>query len=59
MPALATGKVCFWGGWGGSVIMMDLDRKLTISYMMNKMGAGIVGSERAFTYILTTYAALA
>jgi CubicO group peptidase (beta-lactamase class C family) len=58
MPALATGKVCFWGGWGGSVIMMDLDRKLTISYMMNKMGAGIVGGERAFQYVAAAYSAV-
>lgn len=58
MPFLADGKVCFWGGWGGSVIIVDCDRKLTIAYMMNKMGAGIVGSERAFQYIGQTYAAL-
>ena len=27
----------FWGGWGGSVCIMDLDAKLSISYVMNKM----------------------
>jgi CubicO group peptidase (beta-lactamase class C family) len=33
------GKICFWGGWGGSVIIMDLDRRTTISYMMKQDAA--------------------
>src|ERR1700733_12220959 len=47
IPYIPAGRVCFWGGWGGSVIIMDLDRKLTVAYMMNKMGPGIIGSDRA------------
>ena len=27
----------FWGGWGGSVCIMDIDAKVSISYVMNKM----------------------
>ena len=57
IPFLADGRVCFWGGWGGSVIIVDCDRKLTIAYMMNKMGAGIIGSERATQYVTATYLA--
>src|SRR5437764_959058 len=34
-------KICFWGGWGGSIILMDLGRRMTVSYMMNKMGPGV------------------
>lgn len=30
-------RICFWGGWGGSIIVMDLDHKATIAYDMNKM----------------------
>jgi len=45
------GRSCFWGGWGGSLILMDLDRQVTFSYMMNKMGPGLVGSERASAYV--------
>ena len=37
IPYLPDEKICFWGGWGGSLIVMDLGRKLTIAYMMNKM----------------------
>ena len=27
----------YWGGWGGSVCIMDMDAKLSISYVMNKL----------------------
>jgi CubicO group peptidase (beta-lactamase class C family) len=53
-----TGRVCFWGGWGGSLILTDLDRRLTISYMMNKMAPGIIGSPRAESYVRAVYSAL-
>ena len=58
LPYVPTGRVCFWGGWGGSVIIMDLDRRMTFSYMMNKMAAGIIGSPRAEAYLRAAYAAL-
>jgi hypothetical protein len=32
---------------------------MTISYMMNKMGPGIIGSERAERYVRAIYTALA
>ncbi len=59
IPYLPAGKICFWGGWGGSVIIMDVGRRVTISYMMNKMGAGIIGSDRAERYVRAIYGALA
>jgi CubicO group peptidase (beta-lactamase class C family) len=58
VPYLPEGRVCFWGGWGGSLIVMDLDRRVTTSYMMNRMAPGIVGSPRAETYLNAVYAAL-
>jgi CubicO group peptidase (beta-lactamase class C family) len=58
VPYLPEGRVCFWGGWGGSMIVMDLDRRVTTSYMMNRMAPGIVGSPRAEAYIDAVYAAL-
>jgi CubicO group peptidase (beta-lactamase class C family) len=57
LPYIPDRKICYWGGWGGSVIVMDLDRKMTISYMMNKMGPGIIGSDRAEQYVRAIYAA--
>ena len=59
LPYVPDDKICFWGGWGGSVIIMDVGRKMTISYMMNKMGPGIVGSERSEKYVSAIYKAIA
>jgi CubicO group peptidase (beta-lactamase class C family) len=50
LPWIPDEKICFWGGWGGSVILMDAGRRMTISYMMNKMGPGIIGSDRSAAY---------
>ncbi|HUZ38914.1 MAG TPA: serine hydrolase domain-containing protein [Streptosporangiaceae bacterium] len=58
LPWLPDGKICFWGGWGGSMIVMDAGRRMTISYMMNKMGPGIIGSDRSATYGKAIYGAV-
>jgi len=58
LPWIPAGQICFWGGWGGSVILMDLDRRMTISYMMNKMGPGIIGSDRSAAYTRAIYDAV-
>jgi CubicO group peptidase (beta-lactamase class C family) len=58
IPYIPDERICFWGGWGGSVIIIDTGRRLTISYMMNKMGPGIVGSDRSAEYVQAVYAAL-
>jgi CubicO group peptidase (beta-lactamase class C family) len=51
VPYVPQGRACYWGGWGGSVILMDLDARTTISYMMNKMAPGIIGSDRSEAYV--------
>ncbi len=58
IPYVPTGRACYWGRWGGSVILMDLERRLTFAYMMNRMAAGIIGSPRAESYLRATYGAL-
>jgi CubicO group peptidase (beta-lactamase class C family) len=50
VPFVPPGKVCFWGGWGGSLIIMDLDRRTTISYVMNQMQPGVIGSAVSAAY---------
>ncbi|MGE3254156.1 serine hydrolase, partial [Pseudonocardia sp.] len=50
VPFVPAGKVCFWGGWGGSLIIMDLERRTTISYVMNQMQPGVIGSEVSAAY---------
>ncbi|KAJ5951929.1 Beta-lactamase-related protein [Penicillium vulpinum] len=49
------GNICFWGGWGGSFLVMDLDRRMTIAYTMNKMGSRILGNENVEAYINAIY----
>jgi len=41
-------RTFFWGGWGGSAIVMDLDARLGFSYVMNKMSATTLGDVRAW-----------
>jgi len=59
LPWIPDEKICYWGGWGGSMIIMDTGRRMTISYMMNKMGPGIIGSDRSAAYGQAIYDALA
>jgi len=58
LPYIPDEKICFWGGWGGSMIIIDVGRRMTISYMMNKMGPGIVGSDRSAEYCQAIYDAV-
>ncbi len=51
-------RICFWGGWGGSSIIVDLDRHITFSYVMNRMAGGLVGDERSFRLIRSVYETL-
>jgi len=55
---LPEGKIAFWGGWGGSFTVLDTERKLTFTYVMNKMMPGTIGNERAQQLVKATYAVL-
>jgi CubicO group peptidase (beta-lactamase class C family) len=37
LPFVPGGRVCFGSGAGGSIVLADADRRLTIAYVMNKM----------------------
>jgi CubicO group peptidase (beta-lactamase class C family) len=39
---LPEGRVCSWGGAGGSLVIIDVDRRMTFAYVMNKMGPGSI-----------------
>ncbi len=47
----AEGRVCYWGGWGGSVVVNDVENRVTMAYMMNRMQAGLVGNETSFALV--------
>jgi len=58
LPYLPDERICFWGGWGGSLTVMFPERGLTVSYVMNKMAPGIIGSERSAAYVSEILAVL-
>jgi CubicO group peptidase (beta-lactamase class C family) len=53
MPMLAGRRVCFWGGWGGSLVFNDVDRRVTVAYVMNEMGSDLLGKPSAMTCVGT------
>jgi CubicO group peptidase (beta-lactamase class C family) len=56
-PLPADRRICFWGGWGGSLVVNDLDHRLTFTFAMNRMGAGTVGDDRGLTLLAAALAA--
>ncbi|MEU0092120.1 serine hydrolase domain-containing protein [Kribbella sp. NPDC006257] len=50
------GRSCSWGGWGGSLVLVDLDTKLTVAYVMNQMlEEGPIGDERGLEILMAAY----
>jgi CubicO group peptidase (beta-lactamase class C family) len=58
VPYLPGGRICFWTGWGGSVVVIDAERRAAIAYVMNRMGAGLLGGDRTTQYVKAALAAL-
>jgi CubicO group peptidase (beta-lactamase class C family) len=52
-------RTCFWGGWGGSVVFNDLASRMTIVYVMNKMGLGTTGDSRGIGVVFAAFEAAA
>jgi CubicO group peptidase (beta-lactamase class C family) len=46
MPVPNPESVIYWGGYGGSIIMIDMKARTTISYVMNKMQPTTQGDTR-------------
>jgi CubicO group peptidase (beta-lactamase class C family) len=46
IPLSPNPRSFFWGGWGGSIAVIDLDAELSVAYVMNKMGSGMAGDVR-------------
>ena len=51
-------RTCFWGGWGGSLAIIDVDAQMSFSYVMNKMDEGTTGDLRGAGLLLAGYGAL-
>ncbi|TQM84908.1 CubicO group peptidase (beta-lactamase class C family) [Saccharothrix saharensis] len=54
------GRTCSWGGWGGSVVVVDLNTRMTVAYVMNQMlEQGALGDNRGLGIVLAAYHGLA
>jgi CubicO group peptidase (beta-lactamase class C family) len=51
-------RTFFWGGWGGSLIVVDLDARVSFSYVMNLMTMGTMGDKRSIRPARALYASL-
>ena len=47
MIQLPNANSMFWGGYGGSQILIDMENRATYCYVMNKMGDGLLGDMRS------------
>ena len=48
----------FWGGWGGSLAVIDPDTQMTVSYVMNRMAQTLLGYTRGGGILLAAYGSL-
>jgi CubicO group peptidase (beta-lactamase class C family) len=55
---LRSERSCFWGGWGGSLVVVDCAAQLVVAYLMNRMGEGTLGDVRGVGLVLAAYAGL-
>ena len=51
-------RSCGWGGWGGSLVMVDLDARMTVSYVMNQMLDQRLGDYRGLGIVMAAYEGL-
>jgi CubicO group peptidase (beta-lactamase class C family) len=49
----------YWGGYGGSLVVSDMDAHTTYAYVMNKMAPTTTGDMRAFTILMAAWGAMA
>lgn len=55
LPNMST---MYWGGYGGSLVIIDMENRATFGYVMNKMAGTTQGDTRAFGLAMAMWAAL-
>ena len=58
-PISPNPRTFFWGGWGGSLAIIDLDARVSIAYVMNYMEANLMGDKRGGGVAAAVYQSLA
>ncbi len=59
MTPLPNDQSCFWGGYGGSIVINDLKARTTFAYVMNRMASTTVGDLRGFSLAMAMWQAMA
>jgi hypothetical protein len=54
-PAIPEGRVCWWTGYGGAIVVNDLDTRTTFAYAENKLADHMVSSPRTDAYVRTAF----
>jgi CubicO group peptidase (beta-lactamase class C family) len=58
LPLSPNPRTCGHGGWGGSFALADLDARVSLAYVMNRMSAGTTGDKRLGRLLRAFYGAL-
>ncbi len=58
MIPLPNPNTIFWGGYGGSLAIIDMDARASFGYAMNKMAGTTTGDTRAFGLAMAMWDAL-
>jgi CubicO group peptidase (beta-lactamase class C family) len=57
MPISPNRRACFWGGWGGSLAVIDVEAGMSVAYMMNRMSSELRFDGRAGRILMAAHAA--
>jgi len=55
---LPNDETCFWGGYGGSLVINDMQARTTFAYAMNRMAGTTTGDMRAFGLCMAMWGVL-
>jgi CubicO group peptidase (beta-lactamase class C family) len=58
MIPLPKPNTIFWGGYGGSLAIIDMDARATLAYAMNRMARTTTGDTRAYGLAVATWQGL-
>jgi CubicO group peptidase (beta-lactamase class C family) len=51
-------RVCWWTGYGGAIVVNDLENRVTFAYAMNKLDNHFMSSPRTDAYVRTAFECL-
>lgn len=56
-PISPNDRACFWGGWGGSLAVINVEARMSVAYAMNQMSPNTLGDGRAGRILMAAHAA--